>query len=250
MNSSGEAAESVVRIVLQGTEMYLRVAGSATKELLALLAALSKGHTKTKGKTSLSKILKSGKEIKVFSIKQDDLKKFAEEAKRYGVLYHAIVNKKDKNPDSLVDIMVKAEDASKINRIVQKFNLYTTNNATIKHEIEKEQEQAKVKEESKNKDKKVEDLVDDIMSPTKEQEQVDIDPMKSPQSDPSYKNKNYTEEEVSKKQKPSVKEQLNKIKEEQKEKNKEKGIDKNEGKIKKDNKKNNRFKRKKAKERG
>ena len=32
-------------------------------------------------------MLKSGKELKVFQLKQDDLKRFALEAKRYGVLY-------------------------------------------------------------------------------------------------------------------------------------------------------------------
>ena len=56
-------------------------------------------------------MLKSGKELKVFSVKYDDLKKFTEEAKRYGVLFSALIDKKQKNVDGMVDIMVKAEDA-------------------------------------------------------------------------------------------------------------------------------------------
>ena len=41
-------------------------------------------------------MLKSGKELKVFSVKADEFKKITEEAKRYGVLYSALINKKMK----------------------------------------------------------------------------------------------------------------------------------------------------------
>ena len=44
-----------------------------------------------------------------------DMKLFAEEAKKYGVLYAAVVNKKQ--PDGLVDVVVNAADVS--NSIVQ-----------------------------------------------------------------------------------------------------------------------------------
>ena len=42
-------------------------------------------------------MLKSDKEQKIFSIKSQDMKVFAKEAKSYGVLYCALVNKKNKN---------------------------------------------------------------------------------------------------------------------------------------------------------
>jgi hypothetical protein len=71
-----------------------------------------KDKKKTAGKTNLVNMLKSGKELKVFSVRQEDFKKFTEEAKRYGVLYTALINKKAK--DGVTDILVKAEDASKL----------------------------------------------------------------------------------------------------------------------------------------
>ncbi|MGI6777099.1 MAG: PcfB family protein [Acetivibrionales bacterium] len=46
---------------------------------------------------------------------------FQYEAKRYGVLYCALRDKK--SLDGMCDIMVRVEDASKINRIVERFKL-------------------------------------------------------------------------------------------------------------------------------
>ena len=73
-------------------------------------------------------MLKSGKELKVFTISKEHLKQFAKEAKRYGVVYCALRGK-DKSSDGLVDVMVRAEDASKINRIVERFKLATVDAA-------------------------------------------------------------------------------------------------------------------------
>ena len=85
-------------------------------------------------------MLRSGKELKVFTVKQSDLKIFAKEAKRYGVLYCALKGIR-KNPDGLVDVMVRAEDASKINRIVERFELAAVDKASIRNEITKDREE-------------------------------------------------------------------------------------------------------------
>lgn len=42
---------------------------------------------KTRGKIRLTNMLKSGKELKVFAVRDGELRKFCEEAKKYGVLY-------------------------------------------------------------------------------------------------------------------------------------------------------------------
>ena len=79
--------------------------------------AAAAGTEKTKGKARLATMLKSGKELKVFQLKPDDLKRFALEARRYGVLY-TVVKPESKDAGQL-DVMVKAEDASKVNRILE-----------------------------------------------------------------------------------------------------------------------------------
>ena len=136
MNTSGDAAESIVRMSLQGFEVAVKLTGSGAKNVAAIMVAMLKDQKQTKGKTRLTSMLKSGKELKVFTVKEEDLRKFTEEAKRYGVLFCALKGK-GKSLDGMVDIMVRAEDASKINRIVDRFNLATVDTASIKSEIQK-----------------------------------------------------------------------------------------------------------------
>ena len=140
MNTSGDAAEQIVRMSLEGFQVTAKIAGSGAKDIAALLIAIMKDKHKTAGKTNLSNMLKSGKELKVFSVRKDEFKKFTEEAKRYGVLYSALINKKDKSSDGIIDIMVRAEDAAKINRIVERFKLSSYDEATIRSEIQKTKE--------------------------------------------------------------------------------------------------------------
>ena len=126
MNNSGDAAEQVVRFSLEGTEIALKLTGSAAKNIAAAMYAVlkNKDKNKLKGHQRLTAMLKSGKELKVFTIHEDHLKRFAREAKRYGVVYCALRGRK-KYADGMVDVMVRAEDASKINRIVERFKMAT-----------------------------------------------------------------------------------------------------------------------------
>ena len=123
MSESSEAAEQVVRMSLEGVEVACKIAGPAAKDVAVLIYTIIKNNKQTKGKTSLDNMLKSGEELKVFSIKKEDFKTFTEEAKKYGVLYSALIDKKSQNKDGVIDIMVRSKDAPAINRIVERFNL-------------------------------------------------------------------------------------------------------------------------------
>ncbi len=254
MNTSGDAAESIVRMSLQGFEVAVKLTGSGAKNVAAIMIAMLKDQKQTKGKTRLTSMLKSGKELKVFTVKEEDLRKFTEEAKRYGVLFCALKGK-GKSLDGMVDIMVRAEDASKINRIVDRFNLATVDTASIKSEIQKSKD-------SKDKGvviKSVEErIVDDILSKPISREENDMsNPQvakteKNPPSEPILNNKNKSDKGT-KSEKPSVREEIKSIKEEQK---KERDLDKSELKNEKTqpNKttkhKQPKSKNKKSKERG
>ena len=87
MNPGGDAAEQIVRLSLEGVEVAAKISGNGAKNIGLLLYATLKQEQRTKGKARLTSMLKSGKELKVFTIRQEDLKKFSQEAKRYGVLY-------------------------------------------------------------------------------------------------------------------------------------------------------------------
>lgn len=228
MTNSGDAAEQIVRMSLEGTEVALKLTGSMAKNIAAALYAVLKNRDKTKikGRQRLTAMLKSGKELKVFTISESHLKQFSHEAKRYGVVYCALRGK-EPSADGLVDVMVRAEDASKINRIVERFKLATVDTASIKHEIEKtkaEKESAPPPpEQAMSEDDK---LLDDMLgAPTKKEENAAPSPFapgteKSPPSAPTSKKPDKAAEGTSKgmERKPSVREELREIRQERQQK--------------------------------
>ena len=172
MSYSGDAAEQVVRLSLETGEVAVKLAGEGAKQLAILLYAILREQKKTKGKTRLTNMLRSGKELKVFAVKDSDLQLFCREAKKYGVLYCVL---KDRDAtDGLTDIMVRAEDASKINRIFERFNLAAVDMAEVKSEIERSrQEQQSDAPEAPAaaepmSEQEVDELLDAMFSPAPE----------------------------------------------------------------------------------
>jgi len=148
MNNGGDAAEQVVRLSLEGFEVAARLTGEAAKSVAVLLAAALKEEHKTQGKTRLTNMIRSGKELKVFSVPEKDLNKFVEQAKRYGVLYCVLQDKSEKGGDVPVDIIARAEDASKIQRIFERFALGQVDKASIVTEAENDRQKREQKENS------------------------------------------------------------------------------------------------------
>lgn len=141
MNTSGEAADQIVRMSLEAGEAALKITGAGAKQLAVILYAVLKEQKKTKGRARLETLVRSGKPLTVYSVKESDLKRFVTEAKRYGILYCAVRNPKG-SIDGMVDVVVKEEDAPRINRIVERFKFASvTEAAQIKTEIEKSREE-------------------------------------------------------------------------------------------------------------
>ena len=226
MNTSGDAAEQIVRLSLEGTEVALKLTGSAAKNIAAMLFSIlkNKDKNKTKGRQRLTAMLKSGKELKVFTVSEEHLKQFATEAKRYGVVYCALQGK-GKSTDGLIDIMVRAEDASKINRIVERFKLATVDTVSIKRDIEQaKSEKTAVPSvpEQDMPDKSADDrLLDDLMgAPIQKEENTSPNPEaakteKSRPSEPISKKQSKTAEGTVKspEERTSVREELREIRE-------------------------------------
>ena len=235
MNTGGEAAEQILRMSLEGFEVAARITGAGAKNIAILLYSILKEEKKTKGKARLSSMLRSGKELKVFTVKNGDLKKFTQEAKKYGVLYCVLADRKNKDPNAEVDVIARAKDASKISRIVERFNLASVDTASIVTEVEKSRDAkaADGKEvtdgqpepdigvqEKAEKDK----LLDALMGKPIQKEENAPNPSvakteKSPLSEPTSEQPKKSAEgaTMTKDEKPSVKEELRKIKESRKE---------------------------------
>ena len=244
MNTGGEAAEQIVRMSLEGFEVAARITGAGAKNIAILLYSILKEEQKTKGKARLTNMLRSGKELKVFTVKSGDLKKFTQEAKKYGVLYCVLADRKNKDPNAEVDVIARAEDASKISRIVERFSLASVDTASIVTEAEKSKgEKGRIKdakpagekdagakdgqpepdvgvEEKAEKDR----LMDALMGKPVQKEENAPNPSvakteKSPLSEPTLKQQRKPAEgaTMAKAEKPSVREELRKIKEGRKE---------------------------------
>ena len=221
MNSS-EAAEAIVKMSLEGVEVAAKITGVGAKNIAALLYAMAKDKKLTKGKTNLNNMLKSGNPLQIFTLKENELKKFHEEAKRYGVLYTVLSDKKQKNKDGMVDIMVRAEDAPKINRIIERFKLSAVDIASIKSEIQKDKANSQIKK-SKEKDvlkkSKNEKVDEEVIAKTIKKEELETSNLdvakteKSPLSKPSSENKKNLGV-ASKKKKSSIRELIKEIKNE------------------------------------
>lgn len=77
MNTSGEAADQVVRMTLNGVEVAAKLSGAAAKQVAVMLYAILKDQKRTKGKMRLSSMLRSGKELRVFAVQDKDLQSSA-----------------------------------------------------------------------------------------------------------------------------------------------------------------------------
>ena len=208
MYASGDTADQMVKMTLEGIEVAanitLKAGGAAAKSLAATLYAILTDKKKVKGKTHLNSLLKSGKELKVFAIRHEDLKIFCEEAKRYGVLYSVL--KEKNNKDGICDVMVRAEDASKISRIVDKFELAKIDTKAIKEAILAQKDNP-IKDipvmSNEEHDKLVNELMNEVKNPTKARKTKS-----DSQSGP------FSKSAVAKDERPSVKKQLADIKNE------------------------------------
>ena len=226
MNTGGEAAEQIVRMSLEGFEVAAKITGAGAKNIAILLYSILKEEQKTKGKARLTNMLRSGKELKVFTVRNSDLKKFTQEAKKYGVLYCVLADRKNKDPNAEVDVIARAEDASKISRIAERFKLASEATASVVTDVEKAKDEKAGQPEPdiSVQDKAEKDkLLDALMGTPIQKEENAPNPSvvkteKSPLSEPtSEQPKKSAEGATMTKEKPSVKEELRKIKESRKE---------------------------------
>ena len=116
MTNSGDAAETMVRVMLTGTEITLRLTASATKNLLALSMALAKQHKQISGKTNMKKMLKDTRDIRVFSMTKAQYRAFQKQAKPFRLLYASIQDK----DGGQIDLVLPATELDRANLVFEK----------------------------------------------------------------------------------------------------------------------------------
>lgn len=117
MDVSGEVADLMVKEGIQITEASIKLLAAGSKNLAAFLWALAKDGKKLSGKTNMARLLKEGKEIKTFRIKEDDLKEFRAFAKK-NVLFSAIKDKRAN--DGTIDLVTNTDFVSQVNLFMER----------------------------------------------------------------------------------------------------------------------------------
>ena len=120
MSYTSEPADQIVRYSLQGTEVALKLSGLAAKNFAVFAYAVLRDHKKTRGKTRLVRLLKEQKPLKFFTLPENRMREFTQEAKRHGLLF---VPLRDKATPGVIEITVLAQDAAKVNRIMDRMCL-------------------------------------------------------------------------------------------------------------------------------
>lgn len=135
MNPETDAANmitnTVVKVAVEGAEKAIKVSGSGAMGIAKIIAQEIKHPSKSKGKTSIRTLMQRSNVQKIFELKSQDLKDFAKNAKQYGLVYH-VIRKKD--TPNILQIMVNAEDAAKINRIYENLKIATPSPIEVSRE--------------------------------------------------------------------------------------------------------------------
>lgn len=236
LNYGNDPADQIVRFSLEGTEMALKLSGLAAKNFALFVYAVLKDQKKTRGKTRLVRMLKEQRPFKFFKIPAWQMKEFAREAKGHGLLYVPIRNKRD---PQFIEIVSFADDASKIQRIYDNLGLDYVASQAGEATVEKVSEQEKtiptasvssktetIQTEQGVVEFEVGSLEDDFSISLAQKENPEnftvgrAEKSENPAAEknpsaPSSPSKSSYQDSVSREQKPSVKKELQKIRQEQ-----------------------------------
>ena len=118
----GEAADQMVRMMLSGTEVAVRLSGSALKNLLALTMALASNRKTLSGKVNMGKMLKETRDLRRFPMTPQQYKQFQKLAKKHKLLFSVIKDKDDRG--KLMDVILPVTELDRANAIFERI-LYT-----------------------------------------------------------------------------------------------------------------------------
>lgn len=117
MDVSGDVADLMVKESIQLTEASIKLLAGGSRDLTAFLLALARDNKKLVGKTGMNRLLREGKELKVFQLRESDLVEFAKYAKN-NVLFAVIKNQRC--TDGLVDLVTNTDFVSQVNLFMER----------------------------------------------------------------------------------------------------------------------------------
>lgn len=117
MDVSAEAADLVVKEGIQATESAVKLAGSALKNVAALLLALKRQDTKVVGQTNAKRLARDPAPAVVIPLKREDMGQFKKLAKEYGILY--FIAQKRGSTAGYVNVVSNQNYAAQLNAVME-----------------------------------------------------------------------------------------------------------------------------------
>ena len=114
----GEAADQLVRMMLSGSEVAVRLGGSALKNMLALTMALAKNNKTISGKINLGKMLRETRDLRQFPMTPEQYRQFSKLAKKQKLLFSAIRDKD--GTGKLIDVILPVTELDRANMIFER----------------------------------------------------------------------------------------------------------------------------------
>ena len=117
MEVSGEAADLVMKEGVQISEEAIKLLARGATNLAALLYALAKDQKKLYGKVSMNRLLSERRPIEVLPLRTEDFDEFKRRAKKVGLLFAAVEDKKGDAP--YLDVLTNIDHLSQANYILE-----------------------------------------------------------------------------------------------------------------------------------
>lgn len=114
----GEAADQLVRMMLSGSEVAVRLSGSALKNVLALTMALARNHKTISGKVNLAKMLKETRDVRRFAMSPEQYQAFKKRAGKQKILFSAI--RDTDGHGKVVDVIMPVTEIDRANLIFER----------------------------------------------------------------------------------------------------------------------------------
>ena len=116
----GEAADQLVRMMLSGSEVAVRLSGSGLKNMLALTLALAKNHKTISGKVNLVKMLKETRDVRRFAMSPEQYQAFKKKAGKQKILFSAI--RDTDGHGKVVDVIMPVTEIDRANLIFERIH--------------------------------------------------------------------------------------------------------------------------------
>ena len=114
----GEAADQMVRMMLSGGEVAVRLGGSALKNLLALTMALAKHDKVLSGKVNMKRMLQETRDLRLFPMSPEQFKQFQKHAKKQKILFSAIKDRDGRG--RVIDVVMPVTELDRANLIFER----------------------------------------------------------------------------------------------------------------------------------